>query len=137
MAALLFTPLSFVKAEVYESQKDKMKPFVENASANDFLLGFIQPKVNNIIKKEYGKEMRWQWVKVKDIFSYTVSNEPKYYKVKTVVTVDDYYKPKSKFTFDSITLKITPQDGHLNSTDSGAKVELFEYKHSIKERYTH
>lgn len=137
MTLLLSSPLSFVKAEVYKSQKDKMEPKATIATPNDILLDFVKPKVNKIIKKEYGKEMKWSLVKVKDI-SYIVSNESKrYYKVNTIVTVEDFDKKESKFKFDSITFNVIPQDSNSFTNDLGANISLVEYKHNVNERDTH
>jgi Protein of unknown function (DUF3888) len=128
-AILICTPFSFVKAEVAQSQKDKTELHVTPATANDFLLDFVRPKVNEIITKEYGKDMQWNWVKVKDV-NYMVSNEPKScYEVNTIVTVEDYDKKESKFKFDSKTLRVNPKDSNF--------VELVQYKQNVNEKDTH
>ncbi|OLS33339.1 DUF3888 domain-containing protein [Bacillus sp. MRMR6] len=128
-AILICTPFSFVKAEGNQTQKDKTEPHVTPATANDFLLDFVRPKVNEIITKEYGKDMQWNWVKVTGV-NYIVSNEPKScYEVNTIVTVEDYDKKESKFKFDSITLRVNPKDSNF--------VELVQYKQNVNEKDTH
>lgn len=139
LALQLVTPLTFANAQENTSNNTNVKEIY--ATPNDMLLDFIQPKADKIIQKEYGKQMKWGWVKIKEDKQIIKLNERKrWYEVKAVIMIQDPDSKEPGIKFDSMTLKFTPRvyksGTELNTGDLGdTKFELLEYKHNDAKAY--
>jgi hypothetical protein len=137
---LLVTPFTFVNAE--ENLSGNKKEMEIYATPNDMILDFIQTKADKIIQKEYGKQMKWGWVKIKDDKQIIKLNEHKrWYEVRVLIMVQEPDSKEARIKFDSMTFKFTPRVNQrsgteLNSGDLGdTKFELLEYKHNDAKAY--
>jgi len=139
LVLLLVTPFSLANAEENTIRNTNVKEIY--ATPNDMILDFIQAKADKIIQKEYGKQMKWGWVKIKDDKQIIKLNERKrWYEVKTVIMIQDPDNKEAGIKFDSMTFKFTPRvnkpDTELNAGDLGdTKFELLEYKHNDAKAY--
>lgn len=118
------------EAEVQTSSKEKM---VHYYTTDELLLSFIQPKVEEIVQKEYGQRMPWSFVKVNEVKGIALIKEPKdWYEVKAVIAVEE----NSKTKFDALTIKF---DNHYYNNDKNfmknlrnISFDLLEYKKDVK-----
>jgi hypothetical protein len=139
MALILVTPFTFANAQESTSQKTNTKEIY--ATPNDMILDFVQTKVDKIIQKEYGKQMIWGWVKIKDDKQIIKLDERKrWYEVKAVIMIQDPESKESGIKFDSMTFKFTPRvykpGTENNNGDLGdTKFQLLEYKHNDGKAY--
>jgi hypothetical protein len=118
------------EAEVQDSSKEKM---VHYYSTDELLMSFIQPKVEEIVQKEYGQRMPWSFVKVNEVKGIALIKEPTdWFEVKAVIAVEE----KSATKFDALTLKF---DNHYYNNDKdfmknlkNISFDLLEYKKDVK-----
>ncbi|MFT8323483.1 MAG: hypothetical protein ABF649_21725, partial [Bacillus sp. (in: firmicutes)] len=119
-----------VEAKVKNSNKEQM---VHYYSADELLLSFIQPKVHEIVQKEYGQRMPWSFVKVNEIKGIALTKEPKdWFEVKVVIAVEE----NSQTKFDALTIRF---DEHHYNYDKNFKqnltdisFDLLDYKKDVK-----
>lgn len=130
--AMILSSLNITKgeAEVQTSSKEKM---VHYYSMDELLLSFIEPKVEEIVQKEYGQRMPWYFVKVNEVKGIALIKEPKgWFEVKAVIAVEE----NSKTKFDALTIKL---DNHSYNNDKNfmknlrnISFDLLEYKKDVK-----
>lgn len=132
MVLMVLASLNITKgeAEVQNSSKDKM---IHYYSTDELLLIFIRPKVEEIVQKEYGQRMAWDFVKVSEVKGIALVKEPKdWFEVKAVIAVEE----NSKTKFDALTIKF---DDHYYNNDKNfmknlrnISFDLLEYKKDVK-----
>jgi hypothetical protein len=139
MSFLLFIPFSTINAEVPPSGKIKKEHY---STPDDMMLDFIEPRVDLMIKKEYGEPMSWDWGKITDVrhvMDHTGKESKRWYEVTTMIKV---FVPEGKdqaFNLDSMTFSFTPlqskRDENARPGDLGdINFKLLKYKHIIKDQ---
>jgi hypothetical protein len=115
-------------AEVRKVNKEEMILFT---TSERMLLSFIEPKVEEIVQKEYGMRKPWRFVKVNEVKHVAKIKEPKsWFELKAVIVVGE----KSKKKYDNLTLKFS---NHYNNDKNFMKnlrdvsFELLDYKHDV------
>ncbi|MDM5326978.1 DUF3888 domain-containing protein [Neobacillus sp. CF12] len=105
------------------------------------MLDFIEPKVDQMITKEYGEPMSWDWEKiteVRHVLDHTGKVSKRWYEVTTIIKV---FVPEGKeqdFNLDSMTFSFTPlqskRDENTKLNDLGdINFKLLKYKHILKQ----
>ncbi|MBB6447242.1 hypothetical protein [Bacillus benzoevorans] len=136
LAILFVTPFTSVNAAENKNGNTNVQEIY--ATPNDMILDFIQIKADNIIQKEYGKQMMWGWFKIKNDKHIIKNDEKKrWYELTTVIIIQDPDNKEAGVKFDSMTFKFTPRvPGNDNDGDLGdTKFELLEYKRNDAKAY--
>ncbi|MEM5016522.1 DUF3888 domain-containing protein [Metabacillus indicus] len=129
-AALVSLNISSGEAEVPRTSKKEM---VHYLSAEELLLNFIGPKIEEIVQEQYGQRKPWHFVKVSEVKGIASVKEPKdWFEVKAVIAVEE----KSKMKYDALTIKF---DNHYINNDSdfmknlkNISFDLLKYEKDVK-----
>ena len=132
MVLMILSSLNIANGEAKVKNSNK-EQIVHYYSADELLLSFIQPKVEEIVQKEYGQRMPWSFVKVNEVKGIALIKEPKdWFEVKVVIAVEE----NSKTKFDALTIKF--DEHHYNYDKNFMKnlrdisFDLLEYKKDVK-----
>jgi hypothetical protein len=139
MSILLFIPFSTTQAEVSPSSKIKKELY---STPDDMMLDFIEPKVDLMIKKQYGEPMSWDWGKITDVrhvLDHTGKESKRWYEVTTSIKVFVLEGKEQDFNIDSMTFSFTPlqskRDENAKLGDLGdINFKLLKYKHILKQQ---
>jgi hypothetical protein len=114
-----------------EERKVNKEEMILFTTSEQMLLSFIEPKVEEIVQKEYGMRKPWRFVKVNEVKHVAKIKKPdSWYEVKTLIAVGE----KSQKKYDNLTLKFSD---HYYNDDfmknlSNVSFELLDYKHNVK-----
>jgi hypothetical protein len=116
-------------AEVRKVNKEEIILFT---TSEQMLLSFIEPKVEEIVQKEYGMRKPWRFIKVNEVKHVAKIKEPKsWFEVKTLIAVGE----KSQKKYDNLTLKFSDHyynDDNFMKNLRNVSFELLDYKHNVK-----
>lgn len=132
--AVIFLSINMVtvaNAEVAKEAKIKKDTY---ATSEDVLLRLMEPKVNNIISKKYGKEISWHFDKVTKvglILDHTKNPSDVWYNMKFAVRVHDPEKEGHEYLLDLIEVRVDIPNlltaERYNETEPMLTVKLIEY----------
>lgn len=128
--ALISLSITKGEAEVPNSKKEKM---VHYYTSDELLLSFIGPKVEEIVQKQYGQRMPWDFVKVSEVKGIALIKEPQdWFEVKAVIAIEENSRKK----YDALTIKF---DNHYYNNDKdfmknlkNISFDLLEYEKDVK-----